>query len=199
MYSRVILLILFWLQAAYLITRISKTPKRHPAPLYLQLGRVLFGITLIDPNPGHQCGPSREGPSADALADELGIVVLCHTNPGLSDDFQPWGDPTFSGVMLQPPPAGPTIGAFMILARIPLGGPIWVLLWHRQATWVGHTSDRLIMGSGRSCSPHGNKTGRHPLLFSTSPGSSRAPRTRQVSFLYRLLLWDCCQPPSAIL
>jgi hypothetical protein len=67
--------------------------------------------------------------------------------------------------------------------------------------WVDHTSDRPIKGSGRSCMPQGNGTGRHPLfVFNWSWLVADSLDADQVSLsFHRHLLQDRCQPPSAVL
>ncbi len=70
---------------------------------------------------------------------------------------------------VRPPLTGPTIGAFKKLAPLrnwqnhPMARThLGVVKTSVSPAWVDHTSDRLIKGSGRSCSPQGNGAGAPP-------------------------------------
>ncbi len=109
---------------------------------------------------------------------------------------------------VQPPLTGPTIGAFKKLAPLrnwqnhPTAGThLGVVKTSASPAWVDHTSDCLIKGSGRSCLPQGNGTGRHPLfVFNWSWLVAGSPDADQVSLsFHRHLLQDHRQPPSVVL
>ncbi len=116
---------------------------------------------------------------------------------------------------MRPPLTGPTIGAFKTLAkpsntgtllgagktseRPSLGAgktserpSLGAGKTSERPTWVDHTSDRLIKGSGRSCLPGGDWTGCHPLfVFNWSWLIAGSPDADQVSLsFHRHLIQD---------
>ena len=138
---------------------------------------MLYGITLIYPIPGQQVYPQERG--YHCPADELWRVVHSRTRHKF------FGRPSALGGShlhkVRPPLTGPTVGAFMNWQNNSTGGT------HRGAVkksarppWVDLILDCLIKGSGRSCSPQGNRTGLHPIFvvsFTPQTSSSRPPPT----------------------